>query len=210
MKVLRFLVPGLLLAYSAALIACELSTSQDYVRYYFSDIDGPRPFFAANTTVSVAFLWATALLFAVTVACLGDEAEERRARLFFISQVLVFGFMGLDDRFKVHEGLALRLGTHDHYILLVPALAQVVLVLWLGRDYVFKHRARGYFFLGVGLFGAMFVVDAFADHDAVLRLTIEDLAKTWSGFCFFLWAWCHFQDRVGHLRKAAGVAADEG
>ena len=66
---LGWIVIALLIAYSLALVGIEWCTSQDYVRNFVCDIDGPVPFYAVNTTLSVFLLWATALLFAICLAC---------------------------------------------------------------------------------------------------------------------------------------------
>ena len=77
MKNLIWLLFASLGLYSVALIGIELCTSQDYVRHYVSDVEGPVRFYAVNTTLSVFLLWATALLFGVGVGFLPLELEDR-------------------------------------------------------------------------------------------------------------------------------------
>ncbi len=88
MRQIGIAVLALLAVYSVVLIGVELNTSQDYVRNFFTDIDGPVPFYAVNTTLSVFFLWATALVFAICVACTHGLPDMDRIHWFFISQVL--------------------------------------------------------------------------------------------------------------------------
>src|SRR5687767_3585699 len=114
MKVIRTAAIGCLLIYSTVLIGVELATSQDFVRNYFTDISGPVPFYAINTTLSVALLWATALLFVILIAYSESRPELAHERWFYFSQAAVFTLLGSDDRFLLHEKLAYRLGIGDH------------------------------------------------------------------------------------------------
>ena len=50
-------------------------------------------------------------------------------------------------------------------------------------------RAIAFFGAGVGLFGIMFAIDTFGGGQAYLRLSLEDLAKTWAGVMFMAAAW---------------------
>ncbi|REK22401.1 MAG: hypothetical protein DWQ42_17175 [Planctomycetota bacterium] len=179
----------ILAIYSVALIAVELMTSQDHVRHYFTDIEGPVRFYAVNTSLSVFLLWATALLFAVCLLCVNNQDGERRLWWFFVSQVAVFAYLGLDDRFKLHESFAWRLGIGDHYVLFVVALAECFFLLALGRREVLTGRSGRLLLAAAVLFGVMIFFDAVAPHDMVLRLTLEDLAKTWANVFFFAFAW---------------------
>jgi hypothetical protein len=100
---MRNVIFGLLVVYSAVLIGVELSTSQAFVRNFFTDIEGPVHFYAVNTTLTVALLWGAALLFAVCVVCTEGLPDAAQPRWFYLSQVLMFAFLGFDDRFQFHE-----------------------------------------------------------------------------------------------------------
>ena len=123
----------LLALYSAALIVVELRTSQDFVRNYFTDIEGPVPFFAVNTTISVFLLWSTALMFVVCLATIDGVSNETRIRWFFISQVVVFAYLGFDDRF-IYEELQLPLAQrHLPMIQLMPQEAAIAFQDWIEK-----------------------------------------------------------------------------
>ena len=186
--------------YSFVLITIELNTSQEFVRNFFTDIDGPVPFYAVNTTISVALLWATSLMFAVCLAVIDSLPVSARLRWFLLSQVLMFGFLGVDDRFKFHEVLAARLGFDDHYVLLTTALLEVGLLWRLGgKQIVFGPPAK-YLAIAAALFGVMIVIDALVPSKMLLRLSLEDLAKTWAAMFFFLFAWNIFSACLRCLR----------
>ena len=191
-----------LACYSLTLIVVEWQTSQDYVRHFFTDIEGARPLYAINTTLSVALLWATALMFAVCLACTRDESD-RRLRWFFWSQLFVFGYLGVDDRFKFHETLAVMLDVGDHYVLALVAAFEVACLFWLGRIIVLRRRVAFRLVVASGLFAVMLFVDACLPHDLVLRLSIEDLAKTWAAVFFLLFAWEVFSGQLRELKARA-------
>ena len=186
--------------YSVALLVCELLTSQDFVRNFVADIAGPVPLYAVNTTLSASLLWATALLFAVCAAAL-RPGEEPRLRRFYVSQVIMFLFLGVDDRFHTHEIVAEQLAIPDHYVLAVVAVIEVLLLVRLGGSAVWRHPSRPFLVAGAVAFCVMLAIDALVPHDLVLRLTTEDLAKTWGGFFLFLWAWSHVSDRLERLKS---------
>lgn len=192
-----------LAVYSVVLLATELATSQDFVRNFFTDIEGPVPFYAVNTTLSVFLLWATATIFAVCLVCTEGMPDTRRLQRFFLSQVLVFAFLGLDDRFKAHEYLAWQLGVGDHYVLLSVAAMEVVFLVVLGGRTVLESRAARCLFGASLLFGGMVFFDACVQHDMVLRLSLEDLAKSWASLLFFAFAWLLCTERIEALKHAA-------
>lgn len=186
---------ALLVVYTVALVVVELRTSQDFVRNFFTDIEGPVPFFAINTTLSVFLLLATALVFLISLAVTEARPENVVLRRFFWSQVFVFAFLGCDDRFKLHENLAFRLETEDHYSLIAIGVAEALLLFVLGRSFL---RGRAGLFLAAAcvLFCVMLLFDAVVPHEMRLRLSLEDLAKTWSSLFFFLFSWEILNDRV--------------
>ena len=50
------------------------------------------------------------------------------------------------------------------------------------------------------LFGVMMFADACLPHDMAMRLSIEDLAKTWATFFFFLFAWCTLRQCIERIQ----------
>ena len=175
--------------YSVALIGIELFTSQDYVRHYVSDVEGPVRFYAVNTTLSVFLLWATALLFGVGLWCAAGANQSLRTRMFLVTQIAVFAWLGLDDRFRIHEYIGEHLGIGDHYVLLLVGFVEIVCLIALGWDIVFQRRVLIWLGAASLFFMVMLVFDAAVPHDALLRLSVEDVAKTWAAMCFCLFAW---------------------
>ena len=114
MKYSRIILFSLFAVYSLLLIVVELQTSQDHVRNYFTDIEGPVPFYAVNTTISVFLLWATALMFAASFACTDKVADTRRLRWFLCSQILVFSFLAVCPGFYFRP---------HYFVFLLPAAA---------------------------------------------------------------------------------------
>jgi len=202
MQTIRICAFILLAVYNVALIAIELRTSQDFVRYFFTDIYGPVPFYAVNTTLTVFLMWASALLFLVSLVCIAEVPESRRLRWFLLSQVLMFSFLGFDDRFQFHEKVAWRLEIGDHYIILIAATVESLFLVLLGGRPLLKSKANKYLCLGILLFAVMLGIDAFVQHDLVLRLSAEDLAKTWASAFFYLFAWETCMQQINRLKAA--------
>lgn len=178
---------ALLAIYSVVLAGLELRTSQDHVRPYFSDIEGDVMFHAVNTTLSVALLGGAALL--LLFAGFSRRGAGEGARAFLLGQAAMFGLLAFDDRFQLHERLGYRLGIGDHYVMLVWAAAELGLLLLFWRPRHVTRRMTALFGAGAGLFAVMLGFDALVPHDMVLRLSIEDLAKTWGAAMFFAFAW---------------------
>jgi hypothetical protein len=183
------LAAALLVLYTAGMIYIEAKYSRFTARHYFTDIKGPVRFFALNTTVSVALQWATAGLF--LVAARWCDRADRKRFVFHLSQVVVFGWLGMDDRFHFHESIGRATGIKDPLILLAVGIVELALLVSLGGVPRLPLKMRAM----VGLAGASFLgmtaIDWFAPDDGWLRLSSEDLLKVWS--CFFLacfaWMW---------------------
>ncbi len=189
MKRLRLAALILMAVYSLTLVVLELKTSQDHVRHYFTDIEGPVRLFAINTTLSTFLLWACALIFAVALRVIQGRPGQGRERWFCASQIAIFGYLGADDRFLLHERLSDVVPLHDTLILVLVGVGEVVaLALWgdlAGRS----RRARLYLCLAAVLFMVMAAIDAFAPSELTLRLSFEDLSKVWATLFLFLFAW---------------------
>ncbi|MEK8016800.1 MAG: hypothetical protein VSS75_008025 [Candidatus Parabeggiatoa sp.] len=182
---LLFLLVGI---YSLVLIVIEWQTSQPYVRQFVTDIQGEVFFYAINTTLSVFLLWATALLFGVCLLCI-DKVKQPQAYWFYISQIILFIYLGCDERFLIHETMGKWLGRNDAYLLLGLGFIEIGLLAWLG-DLRNKPKMARYFLYSAALFFAiMFVIDATFPSRLVLRLSIEELTKLWADICLILFAW---------------------
>jgi len=189
--------------YTLALLLFEWRTSQEAVRFFFQDIYGDTLLKGLNTTICVAFLWGACLLFGVTAWCCRQRSGQEREGLFAISQVLVFFYLACDDRFQIHERIGRQLGVEDAYILVGVGLIEVLLLWRLGG---FGRRAvtqRRTVLLAGGLFAAMAFVDAVLPSGLRLRLSVEDLLKTWSCAALLLFAWQTCRTQIAALASAA-------
>ncbi len=196
MSRLRVPVFVLLVVYSVALVSIELRTSQDHVRNYVTDIAGPVTFYAVNTTLSVFLLWSASLLFVVSAHAADRSAATANVTRFYWSQAAFFAFLGFDDRFQFHEKLAERLGVPDHFVLLAAAGVEAVILWRWAFPGTFAGMAGVWFAAGLVAGALMLGIDALVPERATLRLTIEDLAKTWAAWLFFLFAWQTMANRL--------------
>lgn len=174
--------------YSLAIITIEARSTQDAVRHYLSDVSEEGPLFAINTTLSVTLLWSAALLFAVA-AQLPRSAASRELRRWLWSQAAVFFYLGCDDRCLLHETMSRLFGVGDHYFLLTVAIIELGLLAYGWRSGLLPVAAARCLVPAAALFAGMWAIDAFAAHDLRLRLSVEDLCKTWSCFFFASFAW---------------------
>ena len=184
---IRAICFAMLAVYSTWLIWLEMDGSQTRVRPYFSDIEGEVALFAVNTTLSVALLAGTALL--LMFAATAEEARRRDSRKFLSSQAALFALLAADDRFQLHERLGWRLGVPDHYVLFAWGLVGLALLAAYGRPALVSLRGAVLFAAGAALLAASFAIDAFAASDAWLRLSLEDLAKSWGAAMFLAFGW---------------------
>ncbi len=187
-RISRILLFLLLAVYSITLMVTEWQTSQPYVRQFFTDIEGDVFFYAINTSLSVFLLWGTALLFGVCLLCI-DKVQQRQAYWFYLSQVIMFTYLGFDERFLIHEHMGLWLGRNDAYLLLGLGLVEIGLLVWLGNLRQKPLAARYFLYTAAVFFAMMVVIDAKFPSQMVLRLSLEDLTKLWADVCLFLFAW---------------------
>lgn len=193
-----------LVAYSVTLIAVEVRISQDFARHFFSDITGPVRFYAINTTLSVFFLWSAALIFAACFVCTHANGWHKKERAFYLSQVLVFGFLGFDDRFLIHEWLGGKAGLNDALILLGVGVLEVILLLTLGGLMSTQlKRNRRYVNLAAVFFALMIAIDGLVPRELVPRLSLEDLSKTWASAFLFVFAWSIYYAKIDALKREA-------
>ncbi len=196
----RFLIV-VLAAYSIILLTLEWNTSQEYIRNYFTDIEGKVFFYGINTTLSMSLFFAISLVFLITIFTLKDYANKKEF-YFLISQVCLFFYLGMDDRFMFHEKELYKLGIDGDYILAMLAAAEFFALIFFGNLKSINRRNLIFLILA-GIFAAiMFTVDLFFPSHLRLRLSSEDLAKTWSAFFFFIFALSNLVDRINVLKSA--------
>ena len=206
MSRLKYLAALFLLGYSVLLLITEARTSQAYVRNYFTDLRGPVFFFGVNTSLSVAFLGGTALLCAV--ALLIHDAPRPWLTVdgrFLLTQVAAFAYLAMDDRFLLHERIGARLGVEDAWLVLALGVGEWLLLTYFRRSWDVKPARL--LLAGAALFFAlMIIIDGAVPPEVTLRLSIEDLSKTWSGFFLFLFGWLLV--RVQLSRRLAAACVD--
>ena len=192
--------------YTLVLLGVEYRWGQDYVRNYFTDITGPVRFWGVNTTLSNFVLWAIALLFFVCWLWARENKEDLKKQLFYGLQVLIFAYLGADERFMLHEWLGDLLNFNDAWFLLAVGAVELWALFFLGDVLNQTRRVKGYLFAAGALFGVMVFFDVFVPHRMVLRLSIEDLAKLWSDVFLLLFAWEIFKQQVRRLVAAGGAS----
>lgn len=190
--------------YSTSLIAIEVIFSQDVARYFFTDITGPVRFYAINTTLSVFLFWSVALVFAASFVSTYAESRYRKERAFYLSQILVFGYLGFDDRFLIHEWLGGKAGINDALIIFSFGMLEVTLLLLLGEFTGERMKqSRRYIYLAALFFSFMVFIDALVPRELVPRLSLEDLSKTWAGVFLFMFAWTIYYSKINNLKNEA-------
>lgn len=192
--------------YTLVLLGVEYRWGQDYVRNYFTDITGPVRFWGVNTTLSNFVLWAIALLFFVCWLWARENKEDLKKQLFYGLQVLIFAYLGADERFMLHEWLGDLFNSNDAWFLLLVGLVELYALFSLGDILHQTRRVKAYLLIAAALFGVMVFFDVFVPHRMVLRLSIEDLAKLWSDVFLLLFAWEIFKQQVRRLVAAGGAS----
>lgn len=196
---LLWLIPVIaLVIYSATLLYIEATTSQDHVRTYFTDIGRAekRGLFAApngeigyaiNTSLA-AFLFGAAGVMTL-FAGLGQRKRLGRAEMLFALQGCVLLYLSADDRLMLHERIGHALHTYSTVILAVTGLVNVAIYLMLFRFRYFNRRMIVLMIVAGVLIFAMTVCDLLLPHAMPLRLSVEDLLKTWAAFFFLCFGW---------------------
>jgi len=188
------------LIYSLILTITEGRTSQEFVRNFYTDIEGPVFFYAINTTLASTLLWFTALLFSISLQCV-DKVKQRQEYLFCLSQVIMFTYLGFDDRFLIHETLGQWLHHNDAYIVLGLGLIEVGLLGKLGNLSQRPASTRYFLYAGAILFAMMTVVDAKFPSHLFLRLSLEEHTKLWADLCLMLFAWEILVAKINQLKS---------
>ena len=192
-----------LTAYCIVLIFLEIKVSQKFVRNFFTDIEGPVPFYAVNTTLSVFLLFATALMFAVCLVCLQPGKKNKAKVNFYRSQILLFGYLACDDRFLLHEKLGAMLGIQDALILIGLGMLEIWLIVTWGNFSQWNQKTKNNIYKAAICFAVMVAIDSFLPREMIPRLSLEDLSKTWANTFIFLFSWSMFCHNVAILKKMA-------
>ncbi len=196
----RSLILLAIIIYSCTLLWIEWSTSQDYVRNFFTDIKGDVLFYAVNTTLSAFILWSTALLFGICLLFV-DRVQQPREFFFCLSQTIIFAYLGIDERFLLHENLGYWLHRNDAYLLLGLGFIELGLLTWLGNVRQRSHKAQVFLISAAVLFASMIFIDAKLPSRLLFRLSLEDLTKLWADLCLALFAWEILLEKINRLKS---------
>lgn len=189
MSIQRISLFLLVFLYSLTLITIEWQTSQDFVRQFVTDLGQHKIlFYGINTSLSVFLLWATALLFGICLLYV-DKVKQQKDYLFYLSQVIMFAYLGFDDRFLIHELIGQWLGRNDAYLILGLGFIEIGLLVWLGNLRQKTKAARFFLYSAAIFFAMMVVIDAQFPSKMLLRLSLEELTKLWADICLALFAW---------------------
>jgi hypothetical protein len=124
-----------LVCYSILILYIEYRFVQDEVRHYLGDIEGPRPFYAINTSLSVLLLACASLVFLASAYCIAGEKLNKKRRIFYIIQFLLFAYLALDDRFMIHKHIGPLLGVEGDYLVIGLAIFRDRDLSYFGQAY---------------------------------------------------------------------------
>jgi hypothetical protein len=176
----------LLIIYSIFIIANELLFGQQHVREYLTDIKGDVILFGINTTLTTLFLVLIAYNF--FLCAINYKKSENSFLLFFILQTSIFLYLAIDERFMIHERIGGYLRLNDAYLLASIGLFELI-ILYHFKELNWQKTVKSYaLYLGGMFFGIMVLIDAFGAKYAELRLSFEDLSKTWAIFFLFIYS----------------------
>ncbi|WP_353572111.1 hypothetical protein [Candidatus Albibeggiatoa sp. nov. BB20] len=192
----------IVILYSLSLLWIEWQFSQSGVRLYVTDIKGDTFLYAIHTTLNMSLLWGTALLFLVSLQCI-DKQKEQLFFYFALSQVLLFIYLGFDERFLIHEMAGRFFEVNDAYLLLLIGCAEAVILLLFGQ--LRQKSSHTLLFLGLAslLFLIMIVIDAKFPAKMQFRLSFEELSKLWASLFLFLFAWEILMQKIQLLKSRA-------
>lgn len=192
--------------YTLAVAAVEFFVSPHAARYFLSDIVSTGsgyshlPLYAVNTSLSVFFLWAGAVLFLLAWRCLYSREHGGSEEIFLASQMIIFFYLGCDDRFLIHEGLSDTLGFKDWMFFGIMGSLEAVFLLFCGKIFCRGRKALMDIVLAGVLFCIMLTVDIILPYGGRMHLSIEDFAKLWSAFFLFKFAWDTCTEKIDTLK----------
>jgi hypothetical protein len=204
MSKIQYLLAFLLVIYSITLLVTQSNTSEEYVRQYFTDIKGDVAFYAVNTSISAFLLASTGLIFILCTTFFSSKTSFSE-KIFIYTQIVTFFYLAIDDRFQVHDakGLPFR----GEYIFLLVGFIEGVVLLFYGKILQQEWKIKTPLFIAGVFFCIMFVIDIYGEKLGVpLRLSVEDLCKTWANVFFFLFAYNVFKIRVEGIKGRGGKA----
>jgi hypothetical protein len=210
---IRKLAFAALMLYTLAIASVEWFVSSRAARYFLTDVISTcpdyshLPLYAVNTSLSVFFLWAGAVLFLMAWRCLKPVDICGREEIFLVSQMLIFFYLGCDDRFLIHEGLSDQLGFKDWMFFGAMGSLEAFFLLYYGRVFSRSRKVLIDIVLAGFFFGIMFGVDVVVPYNIKMHLSIEDLAKLWSTVFLFKFAWDTCSEKIEMLKGITNETA---
>lgn len=212
LRKLAVLLAAALAVYSALLVGVELRRGGRAAREYLDDPPTPIHFLHVHTEVSAALLFACALAFAGCRRAEGiaGRSDATSAR-FLDSQVAMFLFFAVDERFRILPSLTSRLHAPEVMAYILLGAGEALLLLGPGQLLRSARPARLAAIAGAALFALSLAMDA-APTGLPLRWCSEDLPKVWGGALFFLFAVLRLEAALDALAfpGIAGAALDWG
>ena len=187
--------------YSAILISLEINVSQEYVRNFFTDIEGDVALYAVNTSLSVLLLLGTSFIFIIVLKTLPKEESSKKRIPFYRSQVVLFAYLGLDDRFLIHEYIGYVFKINDAFIFIGLGILEIILILAWNDYQHWSIRTKKYLLLAAAFSILMILIDGAFPREIVPRLSLEDLSKTWANAFIFMFAWSILMHNVNILKS---------
>ena len=191
----------ILAIYSVILISLEINVSQEYVRNFFTDIEGDVALYAVNTSLSVLLLLGTSFIFIIVLKTLPKEESSKKRILFYRSQVMLFAYLGLDDRFLIHEYIGYVFKINDAFIFIGLGILEIILILAYNDYQHWSIRTKKYLLLAAAFSILMILIDGAFPREIVPRLSLEDLSKTWANAFIFMFAWSILMHNVNILKS---------
>lgn len=190
-----------LFLYSISILSIEFFTSQDFVRNFLTDINGPVPFYAVNTSLSSLLFVITGVIFLVSYQLIEKTSENKKEIWFYVSQILIFIYLGIDDRFMIHERTKHNLGIDGDIVLGLLVVIECLILFYLGNI----HRRDVNTKISLLLAGCFTLIMLIFDHlipeKMLFRLSIEDLSKTWSGFFLLMFSWNILSNNIKRIKE---------
>ncbi len=178
--------------YSFMLLTFEMVGGREGVRPFFTDIRGGTIGYALNTTLTASLLWGAALLFLLTSRILTTDDKSPGRSRFYLSQAVLFLYLGCDERFLFHHSISQTFGVADWVFFGALGALELLLVFRMG-DLGEKPPGLWSLLISAGaLFAITVLADQFLGKSGPPAYSIEDLAKTWSAFFLFLYGWESF------------------
>jgi len=132
---------------------------------------------------------------------LNKEIENHSEIYFYISQVLIFLYLGMDDRFYFHERLYHHIGIPGDGIIILIGIIELIILFTIGRITERNSSIKNSFYLMCLFAFFMILIDLIVPENMLLRLSLEDLSKTWSAFFVARFAWLILSENINKISE---------